>query len=107
MMILLSDVSYASCHHCMAIEGAVCRASNFHHLGVAHALLNGLVQPFWDLVARDKKRILEVGEHLRVTKEQIAMIKTRCAQVNATSAYPGGLWSLLQCASQHFLCSQL
>lgn len=68
----------------------------FHRIGSAHASLNGVLKDFWELMARDEKVQLKVGNDIRLTTDQIRAISANVKAMRGTSAFDAGLPNLLE-----------
>lgn len=81
----------------LSVAQLVCRASTFHRIGAAHALLNGVVKGFWKLIAGERKGRLEQGNDLRMTSAQKQKVASRVRQLHATSGCNKAIPDLTAC----------
>lgn len=65
---------------------------------MAHAAINGVLKPFWDVQLRKPKSTLDQGEELRITTAQRNLLSARTAAlVSASSCFDTQLPDIVTC----------
>lgn len=82
----------------MGSGSLMCRYDHFFRLPTAHAAINGVLKPFWNLLLRTPTTKLDTGEDVRIPTAVQKRMTGRHGDLVSTSAFDTRLPNVVTCA---------